>query len=944
MKVWASNLSIGPTLAVVALLSVSLVTSAKAQSNNGSGSDVAGMPQMSDSARQQIRNLLAEKEARTPVQRKIGSSLIYRAKRKQGIELIPGAANLRSLVAERKDGLVDVQITGRISKALVTQLTRAGGRVIYGHVNGPLLRALVPIEAVETLAASPDVRNIREALPATTQQQLARHRAEALRGALTSAVEQKQFSNGGVKPQVAVDDRGSVVSQGVAAHRADVALQTYGATGAGIKVGVLSDSDDFQEAAIASGDLPPDAFTIPGQSGRPGSGEGTAMMEIVHDMAPGAKLFFATAFNSPESFADNIRTLRFVYHCDIIVDDAEYYAESPYQDDIIAHAVNDVTADGASYFSSAGNQGNSNDGTSGTWEGDFRLAKNPLATLPSGYQVHDFGKGVVGNRVTSEGGPLFLHWSDPGSIDVPAATDDYDLFLLDADLRNVLIASTDVQDGSDIPFEFLNVDVPVGDQVVIARHPTATDRALLLELSGGELALSTAGATFGHNAAAAAFSVAAVNVAEAGGGAFSAGQTTPVELFSSDGNRRVFFDQDGNPYKPGKFLIKNNGGQIRFKPDLSAADGVSTTLPPNSDLNPFFGTSAAAPHAAGIAALVRSIKPKLLAGGIRAAMKSSSLDIGVPGRDTNSGYGIVDAVGTLSAAHATPEPFLELGTITATPITGDGDPFIEPGESASLLTELRNAGGASTINLRGVLSTTTPGVTIGNANSTFPAIPGFGGSAPNDNPFTFTLAPDATCGLAPEFHLTATYNGPVSPETLDFKVQTGTPDPTIRPAVYTGGVVPIPDGNATGVNVPLTVTGIPGAISKLTFTIGGSSCTAAQGATTVGIDHSWIGDLDATLTSPSGTTISLFNRAGGENNSGNNFCQTTLDDAGTNSIQNIAIAGAPWVGTFSPAAPLAAFIGEDPNGVWILHMTDHVTIDSGSVRAFALNFTGFGCN
>ena len=61
----------------------------------------------------------------------------------------------------------------------------------------------------------------------------------------------------------------------------------------------------------------------------------------------------------------------------------------------------------------------------------------------------------------------------------------------------------------------------------------------------------------------------------------------------------------------------------------------------------------------------------------------------------------------------------------------------------------------------------------------------------------------------------------------------------------------------------------------------------------MGIDHSWIGDLEATLTSPSGTKIRLFNRAGGENNSGNNFCQTLLDDAGSKSIQAIAIAGCP---------------------------------------------------
>jgi subtilisin-like proprotein convertase family protein len=325
-------------------------------------------------------------------------------------------------------------------------------------------------------------------------------------------------------------------------------------------------------------------------------------------------------------------------------------------------------------------------------------------------------------------------------------------------------------------------------------------------------------------------------------------------------------------------------------------------------------------------------------------LKIHALDIEAPGRDVDAGYGIVDAVNTLSAAHANPVPFIDLGAITATPTTGDGDPYIEPGESASLLTVLENLGGASTINMRGVLSTTTPGVTIGNANSTFPSLPGFGGSAPNDNPFTFTLSPSTSCGLAPEFHLTASYNGPLSPQSFDFKVPTARPSSSATTVAYAGAIVPIPDGNAAGVDIPLAVNGLPGAISKITFTIGGSSCTAAQGATAVGIDHSWVGDLDATLTSPAGTKISLFNRPGGENNSGNNFCQTVLDDAGANPIQTIAIAGSPWTGTFSPATPLAIFNGENPNGTWILHMTDHVTIDSGNVRAFALNFSGFVCD
>ena len=125
------------------------------------------------------------------------------------------------------------------------------------------------------------------------------------------------------------------------------------------------------------------------------------MLELIHDMAPGAQLYFATAFTSITSFADNIRALR-TAGCDIIVDDVGYYVESPFQDGqgpavvsptnggVVTQAVKDVAALGAMYFSSAGNSGNLNDGTSGVWEGDFsRRRRNGCAACRPG-RLHNF--------------------------------------------------------------------------------------------------------------------------------------------------------------------------------------------------------------------------------------------------------------------------------------------------------------------------------------------------------------------------------------------------------------------------------------------------------------------------------------------------------------------------------------------------------------------------
>jgi subtilisin-like proprotein convertase family protein len=437
--------------------------------------------------------------------------------------------------------------------------------------------------------------------------------------------------------------------------------------------------------------------------------------------------------------------------------------------------------------------------------------------------------------------------------------------------------------------------------------------------------------------------VAAVDAATAFGGPFLGGNTNPVEIFSTDGNRRVFFDSNGNAFKPGKYLFKNSGGQLRKKPDLAAADGVSTTLPGSSGLNPFFGTSAAAPHAAGIAALLKSVKPNLKAPALRSALTRSALDIEALGPDRDSGFGIVDAVGTLNFVHATPIPFLELGTVTTSESGGDGDGFIEPGETASIVTQLINFGGAATIDLKGDLSTTTPGVTLTSASSTFPSIPGFGGSANGDTPYAFTLSPGAACGTRADFQLTASYsNGSLSPQTFHIPVQTGKPGGTVT-QTYTGAPVAIPDNDPVGTNVPLTVSGA-GVIANVKFHFDGATCTTAIGSTTVGLDHSWVGDLTINLTSPSGTRVTLLNRPGGALNSGNNFCQTVLSDSGATSIQDITPSGAPYTGTFKPASPLSAFSGESAAGTWVLNVSDNVLIDTGTVRNFGMDFTGFTCD
>ena len=148
------------------------------------------------------------------------------------------------------------------------------------------------------------------------------------------------------------------------------------------------------------------------------------MLEIVYDLAPDSPLYFATAFNGPASFADNIIALKDA-GCKVIVDDVGYFNESPFQDDVISQAVTTVTAAGVSYFSSAGNSGNKRAGTSGTWEGDY-VDGNPDGTYDD-WHFHAFAPGVIGNQMLTNPGIITLFWSDA----LGASANDYDLYVVD---------------------------------------------------------------------------------------------------------------------------------------------------------------------------------------------------------------------------------------------------------------------------------------------------------------------------------------------------------------------------------------------------------------------------------------------------------------------------------------------------------------------------------
>jgi subtilisin family serine protease len=375
-----------------------------------------------------------------------------------------------------------------------------------------------------------------------------------------------------------------------------------------------------------------------------GNSEGTAMLEIVHDLAPGAQLFFTTAQGGEAAFASSITALEDL-GCRVIVDDVSYFSEPVFQDGVVAQAVNAAADAGVAYFSAAGNGGNLGSGAAGAWEGNFKPGGHAILGNRTSGTIHDFGGGVLFNPIVAPtSAPITLQWSD--AFDHSGA--DYDVCLVNAAATLVLACSTDVQNGNDDPTERLS-SIPGARVAIIDRGGTQAARYLHLSGNGNRFQAVTRGQTWGHSAAAGAFSVAAVDVATAGGGAFTGGAPNPVETFSSDGPRRIFYTAAGAEITPGNVL--SSGGVLRQKPDFAAADGVATaTSDPGGPFNPFFGTSAAAPHAAAIAALMLERNPTLTPSALRTALEAASLDVMAPGVDPDSGTGIVSANLALAAA------------------------------------------------------------------------------------------------------------------------------------------------------------------------------------------------------------------------------------------------------------------------------------------------------
>jgi len=459
---------------------------------------------------------------------------------------------------------------------------------------------------------------------------------------------------------------GSVTTEGDEIMGSDEARETFGVDGAGIKVGVISDGVDSLAASQMTGDLPNVV-----QVGDPGSGdEGTAILEIVHDIAPGADLAFHSG-GDPITSLGFIDAIEFFTNngADVIVDDIGFLSEPFFQDGSVAQAAAGAVNNGIIYVSSAGN------------DGDAHYQALFLDTDPEDgdddVNIHDFGLaagegsdiGMTIELPPNRTSVVVLQWSNPFG----GASDDYDLFLVDPFTAEILDSSTDIQNGNDDPIEvagIFNEGPGTGFFDIVINKFSGEDQTLeiFFNLSGTPVEFNVSGnSVYGHPAAPGVISVGATFNGE-------------VEAFSSEGPSSIFF-----PSVVTVAALETGRAapllEDRDTPTIVAPNRVSTSVPGFFN---FAGTSASAPHVAGVAALVLqalgfgaeiaslngidySIVAARQAEEVTDIITSTADDLPPAGFDNISGFG------SINACAAVAEALGEDGCNDTEPPPGDGD-------------------------------------------------------------------------------------------------------------------------------------------------------------------------------------------------------------------------------------------------------------------------------
>ena len=389
-------------------------------------------------------------------------------------------------------------------------------------------------------------------------------------------------------------------------HGIETYLKLNGKAGDDIKIGIISDGVDDLSDAVSQGELPSNVIVL---NNRYGGAEGTAMLEITHDMAPNAQLYFHDFGNSSLDFIAAIDAL-VAQGVNIIIDDVVYLDEPFFEDSIIAKHIDKLVAStGLLYVSSAGNFASSH----------AQSTYRPMAS--NNVYEHDFSPTQSGVQRMSIVVPamsavlVMLQWNEPFNNSVK----DLELAVCPDVLTTYCHVSDSYQLGAGYsPVEYVELINTRNTQevmyVTVYSETAYSNVTFEIYVFGGTVGFggTRTDSTFGHSTAASVLSIAAVS----------------DPSFSMQ-----------SPYSSqGPFTMVD--GTKRNKPDFTGTDCVSVSGAGGFG-NVFCGTSAAAPHIGAIAALMWSNNRSLTRLQLIDAMKAKTFDLYTSGYDVQTGNGLI---------------------------------------------------------------------------------------------------------------------------------------------------------------------------------------------------------------------------------------------------------------------------------------------------------------
>ena len=576
---------------VTALASGALRTSVMADGHRAHGNDGAapGSEQVAadDAAAQKHDKLSGE------------LALLSRAANVGGPDAAIATAQSRSVDMHGDQVQVVVQSDGSDRSGARDAVKGAGG-TIQGEYED-LVQALVPVTALEKIANDPDVSYVS-------------------------------------RPMHGVPD--AVAGEGVAASGASV-WQAAGLTGGGAKIGVIDFGFTNYQARIASGDLPANLVTkdqCGGFFNAAGGEHGTAVGEIVFEMAPSAQLYLICVDTQVDlGLAKDYAKANGI---NIIVHSASWFNTSRGDGTGAASSPNatvaDAKANGILWVNSAGNRAQQH------WSGTFRDddGNNLHNFNDPGVPANQFDNGNTVFLSTNQLICVYLRWDAWQTTNI-----DYDLRLSTSSGGTLVAQSATRQTGTQAPVEGLCYTNTTGTSqnfaIAIFRFSAASTPLMELFVTPGpDLEWQTsAGSVTEPGSSPNAFAVAAV-----------CWQNNRLEDYSSRG-----------PTIDG-----------RIKPDISGQSVVSSgtygpwiSCPASSNGTgnvSFNGTSAAAPHVGGAAALVKGANPSFTNTQIQSFLEGRAIDIRAAGKDNDSGVGVLALGAPGSAVTCTPRPRVSISS------------------------------------------------------------------------------------------------------------------------------------------------------------------------------------------------------------------------------------------------------------------------------------------